>query len=47
MDEFVRVLFEEFEDSRKKIRLVGVRVSNLRAADAAQKSILRYAGSKT
>jgi DNA polymerase IV (archaeal DinB-like DNA polymerase) len=47
MDEFVRVLFEEFEDSRKKIRLVGVRVSNLRAADAAQESILRYAGSKT
>ncbi len=47
MEEFIRALFGEFEGSRKKIRLVGVRVSNLRAADAAQESILSYADSKT
>jgi hypothetical protein len=47
MDEFVRVLFEEFQDLHKKIFLVGVRFSNLREADAAQESILTYAGSET
>jgi len=47
MEEFVKDLFGEFEGSPKKIRLVGVRVSNLRAADAAQKSILRYADRET
>jgi DNA polymerase IV (DinB-like DNA polymerase) len=47
MEEFVRILFREFEDSRKKIRLVGVRVSNLKTADTAQESILSYANGKT
>jgi len=47
MEEFVRALFGEFEGSRKKIRLVGVRVSNLRAADVAQESILTYADRET
>jgi hypothetical protein len=47
MDEFVRVLFEEFQDLHKKIPLVSVRFSNLREADAAKESILTYAGSKT
>ena len=47
MEEFIRTLFGEFEGSRKKIRLVGVRVSNLRGADTAQESILSYADRKT
>jgi len=45
MQDYVRVLFSEFETSRKKIRLVGVRVSNLRAADKAQETILNWAQS--
>ena len=45
MQDYVRVLFSEFETSRKKIRLVGVRVSNLRAADRAQETILNWAQS--
>jgi DNA polymerase IV (DinB-like DNA polymerase) len=43
MEEYVRTLFNEFEDFRRKIRLVGVRVSNLKTADTAQESILSYA----
>jgi DNA polymerase IV (DinB-like DNA polymerase) len=43
MEEYVRDLFGEFEGSRKKIRLVGVRVSNLKSADKAQETILSWA----
>jgi DNA polymerase IV (DinB-like DNA polymerase) len=45
MQEYVRALFSEFEASRKKIRLVGVRVSNLKTADKAQETILSWADS--
>jgi DNA polymerase IV (DinB-like DNA polymerase) len=45
MQEYVRALFSEFETSRKKVRLVGVRLSNLKAADKAQETILNWAQS--
>ena len=47
MREFVRELFNEFEDSRKKIRLIGVRVSNLKPADKAQETILSWTDSRS
>lgn len=43
MEEYVKGLFSEFEASRKKFRLVGVRVSNLRKADTDQETILSWA----
>jgi DNA polymerase IV (DinB-like DNA polymerase) len=43
MEQYVRTLFKEFEKSKKKIRLVGVRVSNLKKADANQETILSWA----
>jgi len=43
MEQFVKLLFREFENSKKKIRLVGVRVSNLKKADSGQETILSYA----
>ncbi len=43
--EYVRKLFSEFEQSRKKIRLVGVRVANLRKMDAGQETILSWSAS--
>lgn len=43
MEEYVKVLFNEFETSRKKFRLVGVRVSNLRKTDTGQETILSWA----
>ena len=45
MDEYVKILFSEFETSSKKFRLVGVRVSNLRKADIGQETILSWASS--
>ena len=42
IQDYVRALFSEFEASRKKIRLVGVRVSNLKAADKSQETILSW-----
>jgi len=45
MEEYVRNLFSEFEVSRKKFRLVGVRVSNLKTTDKAQETILNWAKS--
>jgi DNA polymerase IV (DinB-like DNA polymerase) len=47
MQEYVKELFNEFETFRKRIRLVGVRVSNLRAADKAQETILSWADSRS
>lgn len=44
MEGCVRGLFNQFDASRKKFRLVGVRVSNLRKADVGQETILTYAG---
>jgi DNA polymerase IV (DinB-like DNA polymerase) len=43
IEEYVRLLFKEFEDSKDKIRLVGVRVANLRKMDAEQETILSWA----
>lgn len=43
MEEYVRLLFSEFANSRKKIRLVGVRVANLKKADSGQETILSWA----
>jgi len=43
MDEYVKRLFAEFETSQKKIRLVGVRVANMRQMDAGQDTILSWA----
>lgn len=45
IQEYARALFSEFESSREKIRLVGVRVSNLKVADKAQETILSWAES--
>jgi DNA polymerase IV (DinB-like DNA polymerase) len=44
MEEYVKKLFSEFENSPKKIRLVGVRVANLAKMDTGQETILRFAG---
>jgi len=43
MEGYVKALFRDFELSRKKIRLVGVRVANLMKADVEQESILSWA----
>jgi len=43
IEEFVRALFAEFEASPKKIRLIGVRVSNLKSTDTHQETILSWA----
>ena len=43
IEEYVRELFKEFESSPLKIRLVGVRVSNLKDLGSEQESILRWA----
>jgi DNA polymerase IV (DinB-like DNA polymerase) len=43
MEKLVRSLFREFENSGKKLRLVGVRVSNLKQTDQTQDSILNWA----
>jgi DNA polymerase IV (DinB-like DNA polymerase) len=45
IEESVKALFSEFETSQKKIRLVGVRVSNLKRSDKAQETILSWADS--
>ncbi len=42
MEEYVMLLFAEFERPRKKIRLVGVRVANLRKIDSDQETILSW-----
>ncbi len=42
MKEYARGLFREFEQSPKKIRLVGIRVTNLRKVDAGQETILSF-----
>jgi DNA polymerase IV (DinB-like DNA polymerase) len=44
MEEFVKILFREFETLPTKVRLVGVRVSNLKKTDVTQDSILNWAG---
>jgi DNA polymerase IV (DinB-like DNA polymerase) len=43
MEDYVKHLFEEFEASGKKIRLVGVRVSSLKKSDVGQETILHWA----
>jgi DNA polymerase IV (DinB-like DNA polymerase) len=43
MEDFVKRLFEEFQASGKKIRLVGVRVSSLKKTDVGQETILHWA----
>ena len=45
IEEHVGKLFREFEQSRKKIRLVGVRVANLRKMDEGQETILSWSTS--
>lgn len=49
IEDCVRMLFDEFKTSRKMVRLVGVRVGNLKRADTSQETILtwaRYQGSR-
>ncbi len=46
VDEYVKELFVEFATSQKKIRLVGVRVVNLRKMDTGQETILSWASRK-
>lgn len=41
--ECVRSLFKEFENDRRRVRLVGVRISNLRRQDELQESLLTWA----
>ncbi|MGA3108238.1 MAG: DNA polymerase IV, partial [Candidatus Bathyarchaeia archaeon] len=43
IEEHVKQLYREFENSPRKIRLVGVRVSSLISLDSEQESILRWA----
>jgi len=43
VEEYVKALFAEFEGSQKKLRLVGVRVSNLKSTDTNQETILNWA----
>ncbi len=43
MEESVHLLFREFESSKKKIRLLGIRVANLKKIDAEQETILSWA----
>ena len=45
IEEYVKQLFKEFDNSPHKIRLVGVRVSSLIGLDSEQESILRWAKS--
>jgi len=42
MRDSVRSLFSEFENDPRKIRLVGVRVSNLRRSDSSQETLLSW-----
>ncbi len=42
LEEYVRLLFVEFERLPKKIRLVGVRVANLKKMDSGQETILSW-----
>jgi DNA polymerase IV (DinB-like DNA polymerase) len=42
----VRSLFSEFEKDPRKIRLVGVRLSNLRRTDASQETLMAWAKSQ-
>jgi len=39
---YVRTLFAEFENDPRKIRLIGVRVSNLRRTDSSQETLLAW-----
>jgi nucleotidyltransferase/DNA polymerase involved in DNA repair len=43
IEEYVKQLFREFENSPRKIRLVGVRVSSLKGVDSGQETILNWA----
>jgi len=43
MEEYVKQLFHEFEGSPRKIRLLGVRVSNLTSLGVGQETILSWA----
>jgi DNA polymerase IV (DinB-like DNA polymerase) len=43
MEEYVKQLFREFEGSPRKIRLLGVRVSNLKGLGSGQETILDWA----
>jgi DNA polymerase IV (DinB-like DNA polymerase) len=47
MEEIIRLLFQEFEHSAKKVRLVGVRVSSLQRVDPEQVTILSWADKST
>jgi DNA polymerase IV (DinB-like DNA polymerase) len=42
IEEYVRTLFAEFEKPDQKIRLVGVRLANLKKADTLQETILSW-----
>ena len=42
IERYVRNLFREFETTGKKVRLVGVRVSNLTKTDSTQETILSF-----
>lgn len=42
----VRSLFSEFENDPRKIRLVGVRLSNLRRTDLSQETLLAWSGKR-
>lgn len=44
MEQYVKTLFEEFENSKNRVRLLGVRVSNLKKTDSSQETILSWAG---
>jgi DNA polymerase IV (DinB-like DNA polymerase) len=43
IQKYVSTLFTEFENSHQKIRLIGVRLSNLKKADTLQETILSWA----
>jgi len=43
LEEYVKALFREFETYRSKVRLVGVRVANLKKRDVGQETILSWA----
>jgi DNA polymerase IV (DinB-like DNA polymerase) len=47
MEEIIRLLFQEFEYSAKRVRLVGVRVSSLQRVDPEQVTILSWADKST
>lgn len=46
IETFVKELFSEFENAEGKIRLVGVRVANLRKTDAGQETMLTWTHSQ-